>query len=190
VAEPDAPAEALDAAEDAVAVVPTIVAVPQGGIAIPVGMQATVPMGATIQAVAVQQVQSWQGPFPPPEAIERYEGVLAGSFDRLLKMAEQQQSLTFDAATHARDLLQKDTSRGHWFGFLLALLAIIGAVACSLLGNTAVAIALLGVPLLSVAKAFVDSASGKSVVQVQAVPAVAEPEAKALPPESEETKAS
>src|ERR1700722_7370195 len=31
--------------------------------------------------------QSWQGPYPPPHAIERYERALPGFFDRIVSMA-------------------------------------------------------------------------------------------------------
>ena len=36
------------------------------------------------------------GPLPPPEAVERYELVMSGAFDRILTMAEQEQQNGFE----------------------------------------------------------------------------------------------
>ena len=35
------------------------------------------------------EVQVWQGQFPPPDAVEKYEAVLPGAFDRIVAMAER-----------------------------------------------------------------------------------------------------
>ncbi|HUC12454.1 MAG TPA: DUF2335 domain-containing protein, partial [Stellaceae bacterium] len=50
-------------------------------------MAGAVPMPLALMG-AQQSVRLWQAPYPPPEAIERYEKVLPGSFDRMIKMAE------------------------------------------------------------------------------------------------------
>jgi uncharacterized membrane protein len=42
-------------------------------------------------AVAAQ-VQLWQGQFPPPDALERYEKLLPGAFNRMMVMAETAQT--------------------------------------------------------------------------------------------------
>jgi hypothetical protein len=53
------------------------------------------------QPIAAQQtMQVWQGQFPPPDAIERYEKVLPGCFDRLLKMAENQITIQAKETRH------------------------------------------------------------------------------------------
>lgn len=33
--------------------------------------------------------QSWVGPYPPPEAVERYEKAMPGFFNRVVSMAER-----------------------------------------------------------------------------------------------------
>ncbi len=98
-----------------------------------------VPIGMFPPQFALQQVQVWQGQFPPPDAIERYEQVMPGTFNRLMSMAERQQEASIASANDARSALRADTKRGHWLGFSITLLAMIGAVACAVLGQTIVA---------------------------------------------------
>ena len=107
---------------------------------------------------AIHQIQSWQGQFPPPDAIERYEAVSAGTFDRLITMAERQQRAMIEATAEARRFQRGDNQRGQCLGALVTVLAIIGAGVCAWLGEPWVAGALVGVPVLAVAKALVDSA--------------------------------
>jgi hypothetical protein len=116
----------------------------------PFQLGAGLPMG-------LAQVQVWQGQFPPPEAIERYERVQPGAFDRILKMAERQQESDIGAARETRLLVQSDTKRGVWLGWSVTVGAIIGAVVCAYIGQPAVALVLIAVPVMSVAKALVDS---------------------------------
>lgn len=119
------------------------------------------------QPQAQQTVQIWQGQFPPPEAIERYERVQAGSFDRILTMAERLQAAQLEQAKRAHDYTQADMRRGQWLGFSATVLSMIGAFACSVVGAEwgvsgafLVAGALVSVPVMAVAKALVDSSRG------------------------------
>ena len=128
---------------------------------IPVG----VPFGAP--AFAVQQVQVWQGQFPPPDAIERYEAVHPGTFGRLVTMAERQQQAVIESASEARRFQRADNQRGQYLGFLVTVLAIVGAVLCAFFGQPWIAAALVGVPVLSVAKALVDSARAAAGAPLQ-----------------------
>ena len=52
-------------------------------------MPVFLPMPAGQLSQVQQTVQLWQGQYPPPEAIEHYEKVLPGSFDRMIAMAER-----------------------------------------------------------------------------------------------------
>ncbi|MGC8478231.1 MAG: DUF2335 domain-containing protein [Acetobacteraceae bacterium] len=127
-----------------------------GGI--PVGLLA----GA---ARAAQQVQVWQGQFPPPEAIEKYEVVLPGSFDRMIRMAERLQEAQIEETRQAQRFARDDIRRGHWLGFAATMAAILGAIVCvAVAGMTHqsgilwVAGALVGVPVMAVAKSLVETA--------------------------------
>ena len=74
------------------------------------------------------------GPLPPPEAFQRYEEILLGAAERILKMAEKQ-------AEHRQRLEEKivnaeirDARLGLIFGFLIGLTTIVGGVICVLQG--------------------------------------------------------
>ena len=66
------------------------------------------------------------GPLPHPEEMKQYENILPGSADRLITMVEEQ-------AQHRRQLeaslIKSNTKlevRGQFFGFLIAMTALIG----------------------------------------------------------------
>jgi uncharacterized membrane protein len=108
--------------------------------------------------LGVGQAQFWQSPFPPPEAVERYEAILPGAFDRILRMNEELQAANIASAERAQAYMRGDMRRGHWLGFVLSLAALAGALACVKLGAPVVAGVFLALPVMSVAKALVDSA--------------------------------
>lgn len=69
-------------------------------------------------------LETFSGPLPPPDALERYDQILPGSAERILAMAERQ-------ATHRHDLeksaLRNDAREarlGQILGFLIATIAI------------------------------------------------------------------
>lgn len=116
-----------------------------------------VPLPGIAQKLLVQQMQSWQGPFPPPEAIKQYELVLPGTFDRMLKMAEEAQQAQVATTFRAQEFARLDTRRGHWLGFAATVVAMLGAILCAYLRQPWVAGLFLSVPVMSVAKALIES---------------------------------
>lgn len=76
----------------------------------------------------IQQETSWSGPLPDPETLERYERVLPGAADRIMRSLESQ---TVDASQ--RDDRIADTQivvalRGQGWAVFLALLCIVAAI--------------------------------------------------------------
>ena len=65
------------------------------------------------------------GPLPPPEMLAEYDAVLPGGADRIVSMAE-------DQSAHRRRM----ESRGQMFGFVLALVAILGGIGLILDGKS------------------------------------------------------
>ena len=118
------------------------------------------PVGA-VAGLSLQQVQVWQGQFPPPDAVERYEVALPGSFDRIIRMAERQLDASVEGASEARHYLREDSRRGHWLGWSVTVAALAGAVTCAFIGQPWVAGALVAVPVMGVAKALIDSSQNK-----------------------------
>lgn len=68
---------------------------------------------------------AWSGPIPPPEILEAYHKYLPSAPDRILTMAEKR------AETNRRM-----ESLGQIFGFILALVAISGAILLLYMGRT------------------------------------------------------
>jgi len=111
------------------------------------------PGGVTVSV----QSEIWQGQFPPPDAIERYEVVLPGSFDRLFRMTERRLEAEIEAAGDLRGAQRFNIRRGQLLGAGVTVLAMLGAVGCVALHQPWVAGAFLAVPVMSVAKALIDS---------------------------------
>ena len=102
---------------------------------------------------------------------------MPGAFNRLMVMAEKQQDASIAATTEARRAVIADTRRGHRLGFTVTLLAMVGAGGCAYLGQPWVAVTFLGVPVLSVANALINTAKAKppTVAPVAAAPPPASP---------------
>lgn len=112
--------------------------------------------GASLNSQTITQFQYWQGQFPPPAAVREYEAICPGAFDRIIGMAENQQRLAAEAGADARTKQANDTRRGQILGALVTFGAICGSLYCAQIGQPWVAGALVAVPIMSVAKAFID----------------------------------
>ena len=122
------------------------------------------------------QVQVWQGQFPPPEAVEKYEAILPGAFDRIIAMAERLQAAQIEETTRAQNYTRDDSRRGHWLGFSATALATIGAAVCTIVaaimgatGAYFVGAALVSVPVMAVARALVESSKAPSATGLLSV---------------------
>jgi uncharacterized membrane protein len=117
-------------------------------------------------------MQSWQGQFPPPEAIERYDKVHPGAFDRILTMAEKIESAQIEQSAQALRYQHQDTSRAQWLGFSLAAIAVICAAVLGAIGQPWLAGVFLAVPVMGAVKSLVDSGRSGNAATVlnQGVP--------------------
>ena len=100
--------------------------------------------------VVVQQhsVQSFSGPLPHPDILRKFEEVVPGSAERIIKMAEEQ-------SAHRKDLEQKvissDIARSKWgqiLGFVIAISGLVVSTLVSIYGN-AIAGGIIGVGTLA-----------------------------------------
>jgi len=105
----------------------------------------------------------WAGPLPPPEALDRFNQVIPHGAERILKMAEAEQAHRIAYETDALRAQVVEAKRGQILGASISLLAVAGALVSVWLGaHWAVSVALVGVPLMGLAKAIVDSRSRQS----------------------------
>ncbi|MFT8355283.1 MAG: DUF2335 domain-containing protein, partial [Gluconobacter japonicus] len=125
--------------------------------------------------ISRQQQQSWAAPVPPPEAAERFERLCPGAFDRMLTMAEKEQTVQSELARkqvdtaakmaeeqvllaqRAQNFLANDTKRGHWLGAAISAFAMIGSGIAAYCGQQLVALAFIGVPVMTVAIALINA---------------------------------
>lgn len=100
--------------------------------------------------VVVQQhsMQSFSGPLPHPDVLRKFEEVVPGAAERIIKMAEEQ-------SAHRKDLEQKvissDIARSKWgqiLGFVIAISGLIVSAVISIYGN-AIAGGIIGVGTLA-----------------------------------------
>ena len=61
--------------------------------------------------IAQHRLELWQGPYPPPEAVERYEKISPGTFNRLITMAENLQNAQIEQSADALRKTHNDIRR-------------------------------------------------------------------------------
>lgn len=127
-------------------------------------------------------VQATQSPYPPPDHVRQYEEILPGVFDRIVTMTERAQAAQIESMNRAMDLEHRDNMVMRILGTLVTLVSIGGAIYLGLKGITAVAIALVGVPVLAIARQLILGHHQQPVSQPHA-PQHKQPEATA-PPEA------
>ena len=100
--------------------------------------------------------QHWSGPLPPPEQLARFDDVLPGTAERIIKMAESE-------GAHAREVQMRAVRAtvrlqhiGQVMAFVLAAGAIIAAYAWALAGHDWVAVTFVASGLVGLAVAFLN----------------------------------
>lgn len=88
--------------------------------------------------ISLVQSMSFSGPIPPPALLKEYEEVLPGCAERVVQMAEREQSARH---TDNRKLVHNDRLRAV-FAFLVSLALIAAAVFATYLGAPEIAIPL------------------------------------------------
>jgi uncharacterized membrane protein len=97
----------------------------------------------------------WQGPLPPPSTLKAFDDIIEHGAERIFRMAEQEQAHRHAIETAAVDSDIKSQARGQRLGFSVSILSIAGATLTGMMGvHWAVSVALVGVPLASIVKAF------------------------------------
>jgi len=107
---------------------------------------------AIIQTSLISQ---FSGPLPPPEELAKYDRILPGSADRIIRMAEQQ-------STHRQDLesvvIGANASNQKWgliCAFIVAMSAIWGGVWISLKGMSGAGLTAIITALAALVAVFV-----------------------------------
>ena len=83
---------------------------------------------AAAQLVKVAATLSYSGPLPPPEALQRYDQILPGSANRIIKMAESQHEHRQKPEKTVVESNAFSQKVGLILGFVVAMTAIVGGI--------------------------------------------------------------
>ena len=101
--------------------------------------------------------ETWQGPIPPPAALDAFRKLVPDAPERIIQMAEEEARIRRDQMQkdHDSENRTKETDireyhaevfRGQWMAFVLLLAIIGGAITCAVFNceKAAIAIAAMG----------------------------------------------
>ncbi len=115
-----------------------------------------------IVEVAIRKESFFAGPLPPPIIVEKYEEILPGSFDRILKMAEENAKHRIQLDQHEIELEKKMVPKsleiqksGQNKAYSISIFGILAVILCAYLDQPAVAISLAGITLISLVPNFI-----------------------------------
>lgn len=94
--------------------------------------------------------EKYSGPIPHPKHLEAYENICSGLADRLVKMAEAQQSHRFGIEDKAVTEQIGSNKRGQWFAFILAILLVLVCVFVMATVNSVVGIVMIAVIVIGI----------------------------------------
>jgi len=87
------------------------------------------------RGVMIRQETSFSGPLPSPETLKKFDEVIPGAAERIIKMAEGQ----FEHRTELeRKVINSDIERSKWgqiLGFVIAIVGLVCAVIISIYGS-------------------------------------------------------
>lgn len=107
---------------------------------------------------------SFQGPIPPPATLEKYDQLIPGAADRILRMAEVEQAHRHDVNVRALDGMIREHRRGQCFGMILGVCGLCSAVIAAYLRQPWVAGILGGGTIVSLVSVFVRTKIEKPAV--------------------------
>lgn len=102
------------------------------------------------------------GPLPPPQMLEHFNQIIPNGAERIFRMAEEEQAHRIYLEKTGRDASIAEAMRSQFLGFVISLFAIAATVVSVWLGaHITVSLALIGMPVMGLAKAIVDARSRK-----------------------------
>ncbi|MGI9305113.1 MAG: DUF2335 domain-containing protein [Gammaproteobacteria bacterium] len=104
--------------------------------------------------------QRYAGPIPPASELKAYDEIVPGAADRIIKMAEKEQTNRHAAAGKALDAEIDDTRRGQMFGLAIGITAIVSGTILGLAGHPAAGSLISLTALASLVTAFILGRSG------------------------------
>lgn len=103
----------------------------------------------------VAQSQAWVGPLPHPAALQGYETIVPGAAARILVMAENNNDFLIQMDRKALGNEYTERRLGQIFGFIIALVALFGAIWLAYEGHESTASVIGGTTVVGLVATFV-----------------------------------
>ncbi len=116
------------------------------------------PISQNSQVPSTQRVQiaaRFSGPLPPPETLQKYDQILPGLAERIMRQAESQTSHRIEIEKKVIKSDVVNSRLGLIFGFILGLIGIGGGVYLTYLGMTQSGLIISGTTLVSLISVFI-----------------------------------
>lgn len=107
--------------------------------------------GITMQAVS----ESFSGPLPAPQTLERYNLIVPGAAERIIVMAEKQQDHRQNLERMVVESNTQSQTQGLWLGFILAIVVVISGAFLIYLGHDVYGLAAIITALASLVGVFI-----------------------------------
>jgi uncharacterized membrane protein len=109
------------------------------------------------QQIIRAEAYSYEAPVPPPSMLRGYEDVVPGSAKQIMNDAHGQMVHRHGLENKQLDAAISNSKRGQWFGFIIAVLVIVGGVTLILADRSVEGLALILPGLAALAGTFVYS---------------------------------
>ena len=100
-------------------------------------------------------MQQWQGPLPPPAALEQFNRIIPDGADRIMTMVEREQEHRIQHEQTKLSASTRDFRWGQILRFILSMTCVGGSIYTASHGaHPAVSIALVSLPIMAAIRAF------------------------------------
>ena len=110
---------------------------------------------------------SFEGPLPPPEILRRFDEVVPGAAERIIRMAEEQFA---HRTALEKKVIESDISRSKWgqiLGFMIAVIGLGVSALVTIYGNQWAGAVIGGATLASLVGVFMYGARTRNKERVQ-----------------------
>jgi uncharacterized membrane protein len=112
---------------------------------------------ATIAAVVQAQVSQFISPLPDASILARYDQIVPGAAERILKLTEVQSAHRQRIESETLTAQIKESKRGQWIAAVISVLFLVGSVLVTLEGHNVVGTVLGGGTVATLVTAFIGS---------------------------------
>jgi uncharacterized membrane protein len=98
------------------------------------GMRRAVREGNETELLALVSHHSYSGPIPAPEVLQRYDHIVPGAADRIMRWTESQTRHRHELEREQSEAEIRQRDRGQHYALIIAIAALIASVSCAWLG--------------------------------------------------------